>query len=292
MTRIRVAVLSAALLVAAACGTDQPLRPLRPADAALYAKKAATPVIAAVSPSTASLEMGVGSDFSVGVSNPSPNIIYAGISLSATIVQGNASRAAGSAVPDCGRGAGVIPASSNCGTSMTVTADNAADGTGTLTAGNAKLVISLLQSTAGGSPTVLDTKTIKVTLTAVGAVFIADLQLQFTSMEIDGTQLNAYTVTLGNTTGTDRSLYAIQNYVVQGSVVHAAGGAQVCPGLTGVVPAGGCTFDWHTFAQNSLGEPGTLVAGSATLRIELNYYDGVSTTVVGSREFSIQLTTP
>ena len=69
---------------------------------------------------------------------------------------------------------------------MTVTADNAADGTGTLTAGNAKLVISLLQSTAGGSPTVLDTKTIKVTLTAAGAVFIADLQLQFTSMEIDG----------------------------------------------------------------------------------------------------------
>ena len=292
MTGIRVTALAAALLLVAACGTDQPLRPLLPSNAALYAKKAATPFIADVSPSTASLDIGVGSTFSIGVSNPSANNIYAGISLSATIVQGNASRAAGSAVPDCGRGAGVLPATSDCGTAMTVTADNTAEGTGTLTAGNAKLVIRLLQSSAGGTPTVLDTKTIKVTLTTAGAVSIADLQLAFSSMEIDGTQLNAYTVTLGNTTGTDRSLYVIQNYVVQGSVVHAGGGAQVCPGLTGVVPAGGCTFDWHTFAQNSLGEPGTLVAGPATLRIDLIYGDGVSSTIVGTREFPIQLTTP
>jgi len=99
-------------------------------------------------------------------------------------------------------------------------------------------------------------------------------------------------MTLGNTTGADRSLYVIQNYVVQGAVVHAAGGANVCPGLTGVVPAGGCTFDWHAFASNALNDPGTLVAGPATLRIELIYSDGVSSTLVASREFSIQLTTP
>jgi len=292
MTGIRVTVLTAALLVAAACGADQSMRPLRPADAPLYAKKAAAPVIADVSPSTASLEIGVGSSFSIGVSNPSATSVSAGISLSATIVQGNASRAAGSAVPDCGRGPGAIPPLANCGTAMTVTADNSAAGSGTLSAGNAKLVISLLQASGGGTPTAIDTKTIKVTLTEAGSVFIADLQLHFASMEIDGTQLNSYTMTLGNTTGADRSLYVIQNYVVQGAVVHAAGGANVCPGLTGVVPAGGCTFDWHTFAQNSLGEPGTLVAGPATLRIELIYSDGVSSTLVASREFSIQLTTP
>jgi hypothetical protein len=296
MPRIRATVLAAILVAAAACGMDRPTTPLMPPDAPLFAKKNATPVISDVSPSTASLtitatpDVTVPSSFTVAVANPAANAIVAGLSIAATIVQGNASRDAGSATPDCGDGPGVLRPNTGCAVPITVTANNSANGTGTLTPGNAKLVFSLVQSN-GTTVTTLDTKTIKVTLT--GVVYMSDLQLHFSSMQIDGTELNAYTMSLANTTGQDQSLYVVQAYVEQGDVVHAAGGANVCPGLTGIVPPGGCTFDWHASAQNSvIGQTGTLVAGPAILRIELIHFDGVSNVVVAGGEFAITLTGP
>ncbi len=291
MLRLRGTMLAAMLLVAAACGVDRATRPIAPGDAPSLAKKAPTPAITDVSPTTASMVIGGGSTpFSVTVANPSSNAIYAGISVSATIVQGNASRDAGSAVPNCGGdGDGILRPGTGCAVPLTVAASNSANGAGTLTPGNAKLVISLLQLRPGGETT-LDTRTLKVTLT--GSVFIADLQLHFTSLEIGSSTLNDYTMTLGNTTGADQSLYVVQGYVVQGAVVHAAGGANVCPGLTGVVPVGGCTFDWHASAQNPQSETGTLVAGPATLRLDLVRSDGVTTALVERREVPVDLTSP
>lgn len=51
---------------------------------------------------------------------------------------------------------------------------------------------------------------------------MSDLQLHFSSMQIDGTELNTYTMSVANTTGEDQSVYVTQAYVKQGDVIHAA----------------------------------------------------------------------
>jgi len=286
---IRTTALAAALLGAAACGMDRTTQLLSPTDQASFARKAATPTITEVSPSSASLTIGFGSDFTVAVANPAPNASAGNLSVVATIVQGNASRAAGSAQPTCAGTPGLLPPNTGCAVPITVTPSNEASGSGTLSAGNAKLVFTLVAG-SGASATTLDTKTVKVTL--IGGVYVADVQLHFTSLQIGSTALNTYTMTLGNGTGADQSIYSVQGYIVQGAVIHVAGSANVCD-LTGIVPAGGCTFDWHTFAQNSQpNETGTLVAGSATLRLDLIHFDGTTSSIVETRLISVELTSP
>lgn len=289
MTVIRRTALATALLAAAACGMDRATQPRSPTDQPSFARRGATPTITDISPSSASLTIGAGSDFTVSVANPSANSSAGNLSVVATIVQGNASRAAGSAQPTCAGTPGLLPPNTGCVVPITVTASNVASGSGTLSPGNAKLVFTLVAG-SGTSATTLDKVTVKVTLT--GDVYVADLQLHFTSLEIGSTALNTYTMTLGNSTGADQSIYSVQGYIVQGDVVHVAGSANVC-GLTGVVPANGCTFDWHAFAQNNQpNETGTLVAGPATLRLDLIHFDGTTSSIVETLLISVELTSP
>jgi hypothetical protein len=60
------------------------------------------------------------------------------------------------------------------------------------------------------------------------------------------------------------------------------------------MPVGACTFSWHVVISNSNGGSGTLVAGSATLRLRLIHYDVATntTTTLDEKLVAVTLTSP
>jgi len=280
------ACLTLASLAVIACGTEQLSSP-RPTESPLFAaggKKPAKPTISDASgPSTLGIGDGAGA-YAVTISNQT-SASLSNVSLQASIDQGSASRAAGSLSVVCNGGpVGVLQVGS-CAVSLLATASNGAAGNGTLIPGNAKLVINLVQ-TVSGTPTILDTKTLRISLTAADshtAPYISNLITNFTTF-VDGVGQD-YTVTLTNPTGTNQSPVTIQAYFVQNGVAYAGGGTNViCPvlDLTGNLPPGDCTFTWHT----SLNVPRP-AAGQATWRLELFTTTTSGTVVLDFKEVSV-----
>jgi hypothetical protein len=285
--------LAVAAFSAVACSTDHPIAPIRSNDAASLAaapKKVVRPTITNVVLSSSTLTIGgAGVTYDVTIQNTGSDA--AGISIQADLVQGNVTRSAGGSLANCGAGAGGLP-QGTCTMTLTAAASNSNPGSGTLTPGTAKLVISLNQ-TAGTTTTLLDSRTLRVNLTAVPTTpYISNLVLSFTSLVINGTS-GDYTVTLQNPTTGDQSLLLVQGYVTQGTAYRGAGGTNVlCGSASGTLPPGTCSFSFTAGVNNSLPGNGALVAGPAVFRLELLKSDGVTTTVLDSREVAIMLTGP
>ena len=277
--RTAYAALTLASLAAIACGTEQLSSP-RPSESALFAaggKKSPKPTISDASgPSTLGIGEGAGT-YTVAIANQT-SATLSNVSLQASIEQGSASRVAGNVVIVCAGGsAGELP-TGGCTTSLPAVADNGATGTGTLTPGNARLVINLVQ-TVSGTANVLDTKTLRIALTtAHTAPYISNLTASFTPFVVGVGQ--SYNVTLTNPTSTTQSIVSLQAYFVQNGVKYAGGGTNAqCPvlDLKGELPPGDCTFTWHTsiFAPPTGPAPGT-----ATWRLELLLTSSPGSTVV------------
>ena len=290
-----------AAVAALACQSDRSTSPLATSGAsraiAAPTRKAPRLSIVSVVPSSTTFTIeGPSVNYDVTISNPG-STNATGVLIQAEIDQGSAARAAGGAVTSCpGAGAGVVPPG-QCTMTMSANASNAGAGNGTLTPGNAKLVIQLYQS--DGTTTLLDTKTLKIVLVASAhtAPYFTDVSPSFTSLQIDGPSAD-YSVTINNPTGADQSEIFIQAEIVQGQTLKGAGGTDVLcfpnGASPGLLPAGNCTFTSSTLASNSAGGNGTLVAGSAVWRLTLYKYDSSTntTTTLDVREISITLTGP
>lgn len=264
------ACLATASLVAIACGPEQVGSP-RPGDTPSFAvggkKPPAKPTIADVSGPSSLVIGGSAGSYAVAISNQTSAILN-NVSVQATIDQGGASRTAGNVPVECpGAFSGVLPVG-GCVMTFAAAADNGAAGTGTLAPGGAKLVINLVQTTAGVA-TIFDSETLRISLTAPQptAPYITDLKTKFSSFVAGVGQ--DYTVTLTNPTSVTQSIVTVQAIFVQNGVRYAGGGTNAqCPilDLKGELPPGDCTFTWHT---STFPPPSGPVPGQATWRLEL-----------------------
>jgi len=207
-----------------------------------------------------------------------------GVSIHGFFVQGSASRDAVLTQLDCAGTPGTLP-NSTCDMTFSASASNSASGTGTLAAGAAVFELDVIQM-AGGTVTVLASKTIAITL--VAPVTISNLVLASTELAIDGPSI-AWTATLSNP-GTIQKGVFMQGEIVQGATVKGAGGATItCGAALGTLPPGTCTFGFTVTASNSAAGPGTLVPGPATFKLQLLESDGTTTTVLDTRTVDVTL---
>jgi hypothetical protein len=249
-----------------ACGSEQLSSP-QPGKSPLFAAAGKKkPTIAGASGPSILVIGGDPGTYLVSLSNQTSAIV-AGVSLQASIEQMGGSRLAANIPVTCASApTGVLPVG-GCGMSLPAVADNGAVGSGTLTPGDAKLVITLVQ-TATGSSTVLDSRTLRISLAALRtAPYISGLTTSFTKFVVGVGQ--DYTVTLTNPTSTTQSIVTLQASFVQNGVTYAGGGTNAqCPvlDLNGELPPGDCTFNWHT---SVFSPPNGPVSGKATWRLEL-----------------------
>lgn len=270
-----------ASLAAIACSTEQLSSP-RPGDAPSLAaggKKTVKPTITDASGPSLAIGGSAGT-FTVLIANQT-NAKLSQVSLQASIQQGSGSRSAGDALVACSGGASGVLDVGGCTTPFSVTADNAASGSGTLVPGTAKLVINLVQ--AG---TVLDTKTFKISLTAGPTTpYIKNIVQSFTTF-VAGVPQN-YTVTLSNPTGTNQSIVIVQAYFVQNGSTYAGSGTNVLctvPEASGNLPPGDCTFT----SESSLASIRPS-AGAATWRLELTQFVNGATTLLDYKEIPVTI---
>ena len=100
--------------------------------------------------------------------------------------------------------------------------------------------------------------------------------LDTTTVTIDGPTVG-YTATVSNFTGSDLSNVSLQGLIIdQFGVVKPAGGANVCSGFSGILPPGGCSFNFTVIANNSLGGEDSFSAGPATASFRLTVVDPVT----------------
>jgi len=207
--------------------------------------------------------------------------------VQANLIQGGVVLATTGAFVNCGAGSGAMPAGSSCTASGNLTI---ASSIPSLTTGDATIEVRLVEFAS--TSTTYDTRTFAVTVVP-NAPSIAKLQLQSTTIAI-GSGTN-YTITLYNPTNAALSIVALQADILQGAAQRAAGGTNVwCDPTGGTMPVGACTFLWHFGVSNSNGGTGTLVAGSATLRLRLLYFDAETrlTTTLDERLVPVTLTAP
>lgn len=266
-----------ASLAVMACGTEQLSSP-RPGESPSFAAGGKRkPTIADASGPSTLVIGGDPGNYVLSLANQT-SAIAAGVSLQASIEQMGASRPAANIPVTCtGVPTGVLPVG-GCSMSLPAVADNGAAGIGTLTPGDAKLVINLVQTVTGTS-TVLDTKTLRISLAALRtAPYISDLRTSFTRFVAGVGQ--DYTITLTNPTSTTQSIVTVQAYFVQNGVKYAGGGTNPpCPvaDVNGELPPGDCTFTWHT---SVFPPPTGPVSGKATWRVELLFTASPGNTVL------------
>jgi hypothetical protein len=250
--------------------------------------------IVAVNLASSSLVIG-GDRVSYTVTIENKGSTVSNVSLQGAIVQGSVSQPAGGFAASCVPSQpGVVPKGS-CQMTFTAGASNA-NGGGTLVPGPANFVLTMSLD-AGGLSTVLDTKSVPVTLVAVSQT-ITSLSLSKTTLAItDGTepQPDITNITAGLlNTGSARSNVRLRADFVQGSVVHNSGFLWLpCtdPQGSGILPAGSCTINWFAVATNvqSAGS-GTLVPGAATFVLTLIQDVNGTTVELDSESVPVTLT--
>ena len=197
-----------------------------------------------------------------------PGTIQKGVFMQGQIIQGTTVKGAGGATITCGAALGVLPPGT-CTFSFTVTAANSAGGTGTLVPGAATFELQLEESD-GTTTTVLDTRTVDVTLVPDHPL-ITSIDVNPRNFAIDGPSTSV-TVVLDNPTGATVSGLRLAETILQSltSSQRAAGGAAVsCGAGDGVLPAGTCTMTLAAQASNSATGTGTLIGQIADLQVDL-----------------------
>ena len=245
---------------------------------------AITQTIASLTLSKTTLTISDGTEPQPDVTNITAGLQNTGSALSsvrvqADFVQGTVVHNSGSISLNCvdPSGDGILP-SGACAINWFAVATNAvAAGAGTLVAGPATFVLTLIQD-VNGSPTVLDSESVPVTLVG-GPLGITNLELSSTTLAIGGAGVS-YDVTFSNP-GPQLSNVFIQGEMLQNGNVAGAGGSNlVCPSpsANGVLPVGACTMTWSAAASNQSYSPAPLVPGAATFRLTL--YQGFGSPVV------------
>jgi len=250
--------------------------------------------IVAVNLSSSSLVIGGASvSYTVTVENKGSTV--SDVSLQGAIVQGAVSHPAGGFAANCPPNpTGVVPKGS-CQMTFTASASNA-NGAGTLVPGPASFVLTMSLG-AGGTSTVIDQKSVPVTLVAITQT-ITSLSLSKTTLAIsDGTepQPDITNVTAGlQNTGSALSNVRLQADFVQGTVVHNSGSIAlncVDPSGDGILPSGACTINWFAVATNAVAAgSGMLVPGSATFVLTLIQDVNGTATVLDSESVPVTLT--
>jgi hypothetical protein len=203
---------------------------------------------------------GAGVNYTATISNPASTLNN--VVMQGEILQSGVVRAAGGAVVSCGSALGVLPPGT-CTFAFTAAASNSNSGNGTLVPGPATFQLQLLES--GATTTVLDTKTVAVTL-VVPEPTITNVTLSTTTLMIGGPPMY-YTATVNNPTSNTISDVFVQANLFQGGVLVASGGTFVeCGAGDGVFTPGTCSAS----GQFAIGSnfPG-ITPGAATLQIRL-----------------------
>jgi hypothetical protein len=244
---------------------------------------AITRTIASLSLSKTTLAISDGTEPQPDITNITAGLQNTGSALSsvriqADFVQGALVHNSGSILLNCvdPQGDGILP-NGACTINWFAVATNAvAAGSGTLVAGAATFVLTLIQD-VNGTPTVLDSRSMSVTLVG-GPLGITTLELSSTTLAIGGAGV-PYDVTISNP-GSQLSNVFIQGEILQNGNSAGAGGSNVLcpPSANGVLPVGTCTMAWSAGASNQSYAPAPLVPGAATFRLTL--YQGFGSPVV------------
>ena len=245
---------------------------------------AVTRTIASLSLSKTTLVISDGTESQPDITNITAGLQNTGSALSnvrvqADFVQGTVVHNSGSVALNCvdPQGDGILP-SGACPINWFAVATNAvAAGPGTLVPGAATFVLKLIQD-VNGTATVLDSRSVSVTLSG-GPLRITNLALSSTTLSIGGASV-PYDVTIFNP-GSQLSNVFIQGEMIQNGNVAGAGGSNLlCPptSANAVLPAGTCTMSWIAVASNQSYAPAPLVPGAATFRLTL--YQGFGSPVV------------
>ena len=231
---------------------------------------------------------GAGVGWTATITNPGSAIH--GVVLQGTVIQGSTQRAAGGTQINCGGGLGVLP-SGTCTISFTAAASNSGSGNGTFVPGAATFQLQLIQSAA--TTTVLDTKTVNVTLVS-SHIAITSVTVNPQNFAIDGPS-TAVTVVLNNPTGVAVSGLRLAELLTQsiGPVSRAAGGASLsCGAGDGIMPIGNCTMTIPASASNSAAGSGTLIAQLAFLEVDLVQSTAGNDVTVDSKSVAVGLLRP
>lgn len=269
--------LAAALAASAAC-SDRPA-PTDPVaafigdTAALAQARPRRPTISSISLATTTLVIGgrqVG--YTVVVQNPS--FAMSNVQFQAAITQGTTTlRYAGGYPAYCPPDAwGVVPNGTCTMADVFVTgASNSAAGSGTLVPGAATFVLTMYQN-SGNTPTLLDVKTVPITLVAPPS--FTSFALSTTTIPISGPQAS-WTATVQNP-GPNLPDVILQAQITQNGTTYGGGGTTAnCPSTTsGTLPTTtGCTM-------TQLVAVSSLVPGPATFVLELIQSDGQGGNIV------------
>lgn len=220
-----------------------------------------------------------------------PGSALHGVVLQGYITQGSTQRAAGGAQLNCGGGLGVLP-TGVCTFTFAASASNANAGTGTLVPGAATFQLQLIQS--GTPSTVIDTKTVAVTLVSLKHVTITSVTVNPQNFAIDGPPTSV-TVVLSNPTGAAVTGLRLAELITQtfGPASRAAGGASLsCGAGDGVMPTGDCTMTISASASNSAAGTGTLIAQLAYLEVDLVQSTAGGDVTVDSKSVPVGLLPP
>jgi hypothetical protein len=244
------------------------------------------PTITSVTPASSFVVLGAGfTSYSTTIQNPGPS--RSGMGIQGWIRQGSARRAAGGPPFLCNGGGtpDVLPTGS-CTMPGDIGARNEpADGSGTLVPGPATFELELKQTDAT-SETILDTKSIPITLVAT-TPSIVSVVFSSSTIAIQGSV--SYNATLYNPTGSSISDVAIQGTITQSTTSRAAGGTTLtCSGTNGVMPVGSCVVSFSANPSNTSDGSGTLVPGGATFVLQLNQ----GSTTLDTKTTTVTLTSP
>lgn len=225
------------------------------------------PTIVSITPASSFVVLdkpGAFTQYTTAIHNPgAPRSI---VIIQGWISQGAARRAAGGQQVTCGGTSGTLPNGACTEASVIVANNGPSAGSGTLVPGAATFELELTQ-VVGAVTTILDTKTIPITLVA-NTPSIVSISLASTTLVIDGARVN-YTAIVYNPTGASLSNVFVQGLIEQGTAFKGAGGAVLgCVVTSGEMPPGSCVVSFTVGASNA-GGVGTLVAGAATFRLEL-----------------------
>lgn len=219
-----------------------------------------------------------------------PGTTRSGILLQGWVSQGTARRAAGGGFVTCiPTSIGTLP-NGSCSFASVIDANNTtSQGTGTLVPGPATFELELKQND-GTTETILDTKSIPITLVA-NTPSIVSIALASTSIPVGGS--TTYTATLYNPTGSTITNVYLQGYLDQGTIQgFGTGGTQLtCTGLNAELPPGSCVITW-SLATKTSSDPSPFGVGEATFRLQMFRSASGVDTVLDEKSVTVNLTSP
>lgn len=194
-----------------------------------------------------------------------------GVSFAGSIIQGATQRAIYSCGISCQSATGTVnPGSTALSFGLSVT--NTYPGTGPLTPGPATLALQMFENGV-----LVDTKSVGITL--VSGLSLSGLTPVSTTLVVGG-PTTSYAATLVNS-GPKYSDVVLQGWIDQGTTRRAAGGFTIfCDGYPpGMIDTGACPVSGSIVASNTTAGTGTLVAGAATVELQVISAGTVLTTV-------------